>query len=161
MKTLTENMRSLLNKVTESQNLNEGYYFNNTGKYEDKAKELGKLVPAMGQADTQRGEVWRAASKIYHDYYNNGFGNQWQAPLSFLDRYSKMDPAILDFLSLYANGNVHSGAGRSNDDRYLEKMIDDAIMSIETIPSDMPARNDMWDTDYSHLDLAPEDYDDY
>jgi hypothetical protein len=35
-----------------------------------------ELVPAQGNAPTQHGELLRCMARLYHDVYNNGFGNR-------------------------------------------------------------------------------------
>ena len=51
-------------------------YWNDDGKYQKAYNKLWKkLVPARGEAETVRGELLRAASKLYYDLFNNGLGN--------------------------------------------------------------------------------------
>ena len=51
-------------------------YWNDDGKYQKAYSNLWeKLVPARGEAETVRGELLRAASKLYYDLFNNGLGN--------------------------------------------------------------------------------------
>ncbi len=51
-------------------------YWNKKGRYQKQYDELyKKLVPAEGEAPTEHGEVLRSISRIYYDYYNNGFAN--------------------------------------------------------------------------------------
>jgi hypothetical protein len=48
-------------------------YWNNTGVYQQEYDRLYKeLVPNSGSADTLRGELIRAISRISYDWYNNG-----------------------------------------------------------------------------------------
>lgn len=42
------------------------------------------LVPDSGSCATLEGEFLRAVSKINHDYFNNGFGNDWSGAYVFL-----------------------------------------------------------------------------
>jgi hypothetical protein len=59
-------------------------YWNNNGLHQVESERFNSLVPLMGKCDTVEGELNRAASKIYHDYYNNGFGNNWSGAWKFL-----------------------------------------------------------------------------
>ena len=65
--------------VNEALEINENYqptYWSERGTEQDKYEELwDELVPGLGEADTEAGELVRSISKIYYDLYNNGFGN--------------------------------------------------------------------------------------
>ena len=52
-------------------------YWSDNGQRNDLHKRLLALdlVPATGPAMTQAGELQRCMSSVYHDFYNNGFGN--------------------------------------------------------------------------------------
>jgi hypothetical protein len=114
-------------------------YWNNCGTYENEARVLSQLVPGSGQADTFKGELWRAATRIYYDYYNNGFGNNWLAPAAFLIDNIKLSPEVKRTLFEHANGNV----AQSNLDSEMETMIDDVVTVLLTIDlSDNTT--DMW-----------------
>lgn len=48
-------------------------YWNNRGKYQSEYDSLyKKLVPEIGIAATENGELLRQASNLYYEYYNNG-----------------------------------------------------------------------------------------
>ncbi len=53
----------------------ENTYWNGNGKYQTRADELNKQIPTRGSADKFHIEMWRIVSRLYCDYYNNGFGN--------------------------------------------------------------------------------------
>jgi len=86
-------------------NYNKPTYWNNSGKYQAIYDSI-TLVPAAGKCDTVEGELIRAASKIYYDYYNNGFGNNWSGAWNYLDQYSIVRDISreLDFLHDYRCG---------------------------------------------------------
>ena len=66
----------------------ENTYWNNRGMFAKEYEQLNiLLVPAMGKCATIEGELLRAASKIYYDYYNNGFGNNWSGAFNYLHNY--------------------------------------------------------------------------
>lgn len=161
MVTETEYMRSLM-EAAAGKKLLEGSYWSNTGRYEKEANELQQLVPGSGPAETQRGEIMRAATKIYYDFYNNGFGNNWAAPLIFLAANTQMNRSVYEWLAQYAAGNIHGGRG---DEQYIERMMDDAIKSALQVPEDKPRKNDMWDTPIPpnefKLDDEDDEYDEY
>lgn len=48
-------------------------YSNSNGKYQEQYDKLYKeLVPIEGQAETLNGELIRAISRLFYEYYNNG-----------------------------------------------------------------------------------------
>lgn len=62
-------------------------YWNNVGKYQLEIEELEDLVPGAGAAETLAGEMFRAATRIYYDAFNNGFGNNTSGAMNFLKKY--------------------------------------------------------------------------
>jgi len=65
-----------------------------------------KLVPQCGKCDTVEGELLRASSRIYHDYYNNGFGNNWSGALNYLDQHFGLKAGERRLLRAYARGKI-------------------------------------------------------
>ena len=48
-------------------------YWNGEGAYEAEYQRLyDELVPASGRSNSFQGEVMRAVSRMYYEYYNNG-----------------------------------------------------------------------------------------
>jgi hypothetical protein len=143
-------------------------YWSNKGRFEAEAQELNLLVPSMGKADTFKGEVWRAATKIYYDYFNNGFGNTWLAPAEFLLDNIELPKSVIDILLEHANGNW---AGGANYNDQMDLMIDAVVIQLRDCP-DRPNQIDMWeyssvryhrfaeyqDDAYDHDDEYEDDY---
>lgn len=51
-------------------------YFDSTSIHQAAFDRLyGELVPSYGEAETVKGETLRAASRVYYDWFNNGFCN--------------------------------------------------------------------------------------
>ena len=115
-------------------------YWSNQGRYETEAKALNNLVPAVGKADTFKGEIWRAATKIYHDYFNNGFGNEWVPVAEFLMDNIQLPSRVEILLLEHANGNIANG----NYDYDLDLMIDTVILRLRDI-EDRDNDVDMWE----------------
>lgn len=84
-----------------------------------------ELVPPEGKAKTLQGELLRAASRINHDYYNNGFGNNWSGALNMLDRYLKLPAGTKRALRPYARGRIYPRHmyGSPRMDGVLEDLI--------------------------------------
>lgn len=66
----------------------------------------GLLVPTSGKCASLEGEMLRASSKIYHDYYCNGFGNNWSGAYNFLDTHLGLKAAERKLLKPYSKGKI-------------------------------------------------------
>jgi hypothetical protein len=115
-------------------------YWSKNGKYEAEANALQELVPMMDNCATFKGEVWRAVTKIYYDYYNNGWGNHWKAPAAFLMTHIDLDEDLREMLFDHANGNMHAGDFQDE----MERLIDAVVVQLRTV-EDRPNTVDMWE----------------
>lgn len=120
MRTLQESIRDTINAMEKVQ-LHEGTYWQNKGRYEDEAKQLQALVPNSGEAETMQGEIMRAASRIYYDLFNNGFGNNWTGALDYLKEFVNLPEHIYDELNQYAGGAV------VGNDKNLESIVEEMV----------------------------------
>lgn len=122
-------------------------YWNHSGKYQPEAELFGELVPGSGMAETFHGELFRAASKIYHDYFNNGFGNTRDSPAAFLLDHIKFSDDVKNMFYEYGLGNICY----SNEEDVLEEMINIVIEHL-LVTDNKPNSQDMWDykVKYSH-----------
>ena len=58
---------------TINENSVDNSYWNGTGKHQEEYDKLySKLVPSSGSSETLNGELLRAASRLYHENFNNG-----------------------------------------------------------------------------------------
>ena len=137
-------------------------YWNNEGTYEAEAATLQELVPAMGMSDTFKGEVWRAATKIYYDYFNNGWGNNWKQAAAFLITNIDLPIDVIQMLYDHADGNMADGIWEDE----LDQMIDAVIVQLRDV-EDAPNTQDMWEfeadweMDRKFADEYVEEEDDY
>jgi hypothetical protein len=115
-------------------------YWNKDSKYNEQASVLEKLVPTDGKCATFKGEVWRAVTKIYYDYHNNGWGNHWKAPAAFLMTHIDLDEALRRILFDHANGNMHDGGFQAE----MEQLVDAVVVQLRTV-EDRPNTVDMWE----------------
>jgi hypothetical protein len=121
-----------VDQLRPSSQVSESKYWGNenTNNY---AELYSKLVPKSGKCETLEGELLRAASKIGHDYYNNGFANDWTGPLIFLQNNLPADMHE-EFLILapFALGVPADDFGMLNTANHVksEKEIDQAIDSL-------------------------------
>jgi hypothetical protein len=63
-----------------------------------------ELVPATGKCATVEGEMMRAIARIEHDYYNNGFGNNWSGAYNYLDKHLGLRSGERKVLKKHARG---------------------------------------------------------
>ena len=68
----------------------ENRYWNSTGKHQAAYEELCKLVPSSGPAGTIEGEMLRAATRLYYDFYNNGMMNNTSGAVNYLMRCDEL-----------------------------------------------------------------------
>ena len=144
------------NLMESLEQINEGTYWEDKGQYQKQAKQLSDLVPSSGPADTVKGEIFRAATKIYYDYHNNGFGNVWPEVATFLRANVNLPESVVEMLRDHAMGNVGDGLSQE-----VELMMNTVIEQIYEMPEE-PNNHDMWDTEYSEHGYEPEqdEYDD-
>lgn len=103
-------------------------YWGGNGKHQKEYELLhSELVPAMGMAETVEGEILRAISRIYHDYFNNGFGNNWTGALNYLIKYGKIDAVELKELVPYSNNRIINCDGNKKFEEMLEGMVNKNI----------------------------------
>lgn len=139
-------------------------YWNNNGRFQkeyDHAFET--LVPTSGLCDTLEGELIRAVSRIYYDYYNNGFGNNWSGALEFLKEYGSISAKDYSVLREYSQGRVFGDRSDYFDGSVaetLESMVDDVVSKVNStethsknpcdmfdlqLPDDFGDEDDFWD----------------
>lgn len=112
-------------------------------KYE---KLFAELVPASGKCETFEGELLRAISKIYYDYTNNGFGNNWSGAYNFLDQHFGLLRSERVALGPYARGRVCQDADYDENDPIL-RVLDELLTRIINHIGDKRTPNfcDMYD----------------
>lgn len=112
-------------------------YWCEDGKYQKIYNIIKEHIPIFGSTGVLELELIRAVSKIYADYHNNGFGNNWVGAWNFInDEFSasiKYDLDVeseLDAISSYSRG-VYIG-NNNYIERVLESLVDKSLkMFIE------------------------------
>lgn len=106
-------------------------YWNQKGKnYKKYVKLWNELVPVEGTCKTVEGELLRAMTKIYWDYYNNGFGNNWSGAFNFLKKYQEaigLKQENLDKIFMFRRGKVIRG---ENFEKPLESLMDQVVAYV-------------------------------
>lgn len=111
-------------------------YWNNTGKYQaEYDKAWSELVPSSGSSEYVEGENLRAATRIYYDYFNNGFGNNLTGAYNWLKNHEFINQSMAYVLGEYANCQVAPRYDNQFTDKdpiviALELVIDSVIEDI-------------------------------
>ena len=129
-------------------------YCDENGLYQAEYEKLWSCVPSVGSCDTMQGELIRAAGKIYHDYYNNGFGNAWCAPAAFLMDHIDFPESVEAMFLAHADEIICYG----DKSKTVELMMDTVIRAaIDDCDPDSDSPGDMWDWSIDGYDWAYED----
>ena len=115
----------------------ENTYWAGKGKHQAQYNRLVELMPAMGKCDTVAGEIVRAASRIGHDLYNNGMGNNTSGALNYLAEVGVLDEKTHLYSTIYPYTRGALYEGRYNGDAFqlaVEQMIDTAIEFVLSKP---------------------------
>lgn len=104
-------------------------YWCGTGAHEKLYRRLFKLlVPKSGNADTAQGELLRAMSKIYYDYYNNGCCNMSRRSEPLRDHQE----TLWRWRSLIGDG-VREVVKCRADSQTLEDVVDRVILLVDSM----------------------------
>lgn len=113
----------------------ENTYWNNQGWYQTEYDRLAKLMPMMGKCDTVAGELIRAASRLGHDFYNNGMGNNTSGAVNFLLHKDAIDDKTHATIYEYTRGVQYDGRYEGDCLQVaIEHMVDLTIEFIRANP---------------------------
>ena len=83
-------------------------YANGKGKYQTEYDIMyADLVKSSGKSDTFAGEMIRAVSKLGHDFYNNGMGNNTSGALIYIRNYISSETYMVIYE--YTRGRCYEG----------------------------------------------------
>lgn len=132
--------------------------------YETYSKMFEELVPMSGKADTLKGEILRAASRVYYDLSNNGWCNDTAPSAAFL---LDQIPAISQeaATAMLENCGEHAWSVYDNDN-FADKMnlmVDmvDTVMEHILAMSDNPSNEVDSTCDYPTEGYGFAEYDEY
>ncbi len=95
-------------------------YWGNDGEQQAAYDKLwSELVPPEGACTTIEGECLRAISRIYYDFYNNGFGNNWSGAFNWLIRHGFIIGKEISLLIPYRHGDMNYRGNFEDDDIVL------------------------------------------
>lgn len=100
-------------------------YWNNNGQHQAIYDRLSEaLVPMSGGCETVEGELLRAISKVYYDYYNNGLGNDMRGPVAFLQEHFPL-------IAHYKPADLEEAAPENRDgDTINEQTLEDLTTAV-------------------------------
>jgi len=109
----------------------ENTYWANKGKYQTDYDRLANLMPAIGDADTVAGEMIRSISRLGHELYNNGMGNNSSGAVNFLLNHDCIDATTHEIIYPFTRGRLYEG--NYNGDTFqkaVESAIDQTLFHI-------------------------------
>ena len=134
-------------------------YWHEAGKYQaDYARLCDALIPGMGNCDTVAGEMLRCVTRLAHDLYNNGMGNNTSGAVNFLLAKGVIDRKTHAVIYDYTRGQLYDGRYEGDSLQVaVEHAIDSVIELILANPvlTTQPNTEDMFD--YEDEDEVYED----
>ena len=109
----------------------ENTYYSGTGTYQADYTRLVELMPSSGKSDTLAGELIRCVSKLGHELYNNGMGNNSSGAVNMLRSKGAIDAATHATIYPLTRGAIYNGS--YNGDSFqlaVESAIDQTIEFI-------------------------------
>ena len=109
----------------------ENTYYSGTGTYQADYTRLVELMPSSGKSETLAGELIRCVSKLGHELYNNGMGNNSSGAVNMLRSKGAIDAATHATIYPLTRGAIYNG-GYNGDSFQLavESAIDQTIEFI-------------------------------
>lgn len=107
-------------------------YWNNNGKYQKTYNRIWEcLIPPSGEAGNSDAEAVRCVSRLYYDFFNNGFCNAVEDS-TFTRYYLNMFNTVVRYLGLSVTPRIEleDKLLSGNDDEieyYLELLVDDVL----------------------------------
>lgn len=132
-------------------------YWNSNGKHQLEYQELySTLVPAEGNAGTVEGEMIRAATRLYYDYYNNGMLNNTSGACQFLMECNTNQFLNIgdELLEVYQESNTGCYTDVSLSTQ-LETILDTVVEYIVSL------NGEYTESDVDMFNFQDPDYDDY
>ena len=124
----------------------ENTYWSQNGKYQADYDRLVGLMPAMGNSNKVAGELIRCVSRLGHELYNNGMGNNSSGAVNMLRAYGAIDGDTHETIHPMTMGRLYSGnyngdsfqrAIESSIDQTIEFILDDPELETKNNEVDM------------------------
>lgn len=147
-------------------------YWDNNGAYEKEYNKLYEtLVPSSGVSPTHHGELVRCISKIYYDFYNNGFCNvldseytkEWEtiecSSCNGSGTFEEYDDDTDDYIEVECGDCHGDGYWDVDDDIYVEtiitprfKIMFDYLRNVNEIQEELSALEKIITSEAYHFD---------
>lgn len=110
----------------------EKIYWNKQGKYQEVYDKMKEFIPSHGEAKTYHAEAVRCISRIYYDFFNNGFCNAIDENRDWTEYYEKLIYNVYEYLEYNTLETVESNAtlksyNDSKIEMQLEKLTDEVL----------------------------------
>ena len=109
----------------------ENTYWSQNGKYQIDYDRLVGLMPAMGNSNKLAGELIRCVSRLGHELYNNGMGNNSSGAVNMLRAYGAIDGDTYETIHPMTMGRLYDGNYNGDSfQRAIESSVDQTIKFI-------------------------------
>lgn len=120
------NQQIIFNMTTEK------IYWNKQGKYQEVYDKMKEFIPLTGEAKIYHAEAVRCISRIYYDFFNNGFCNAIDEDRDWTEYYEKLIYNVYEYLEYNTLETVESNAtlkgyNDSKIEMQLEKLTDEVL----------------------------------
>ena len=109
----------------------ENTYWSNKGKYQTDYDRLVGLMPAMGKSEKVAGELIRCVSRLGHELYNNGMGNNSSGAVNMLNQLGAIDRKTHEEIHPMTMGRMYNGNYNGDSLQVaIESSIDQTVKFI-------------------------------
>ena len=127
----------------------ENTYWSQNGTYQADYNRLIELMPPSGKSDKVAGELIRCASRLGHELYNNGMGNNSSGAVNMLKELGAIDRQTHKVIHPMTRGRLYNG--HYNGDLFqmaVESAVEQNIKFILDNPGLETKENDVDMFDY-------------
>ena len=135
----------------------ENTYWHRNGTYQADYDRLLDLMPMSGKCETVAGEMIRAVSKLGHELYNNGMGNNSSGAVNFLMAKGAISKGIYETIYPMTRGRIYNGhydgdplqmAIEGAVDQTIKFILDNPILETQENLEDMHDLSDEYEDLY-------------
>lgn len=112
-------------------------YWNQKGRYQEVYDKIfAEFIPSHGEAKNHHAEAVRCISRIYYDFFNNGFCNAIDEDRDWTEYYEKLIYNVYEYLEYNTLETVESNAtlksyNDSKIEMQLEKLTDEVLQKAK------------------------------
>ena len=101
-----------------------GSYWNNTGKYQAEYEIIKTGIPLIGETNYLELELIRAVSKIYYNYFNDGFGGNWTGAWNFINDNFAAELDLLNEMNILSDYSSEIYVGENS---FIEGVVESLV----------------------------------